>query len=413
MITTFFLHIHDLSHLNHANIAFIPKLNNPTTPNHFRPISLCNVAYKIISKILANRLKPLLLKIISPIQSAFVSTRQITDNIITAHEIIHTIRSIKSKHSLMAIKIDMAKAFDTLSWACLDSMLHLLGFHPAWCLMIQRCISSASFSILLNGSPEGLFHSTRGLRQGDPISPMLFIIYMEILTRSHNLKEAESKIKGAKIGRLCPPVTHLLFADDIFIFCHATLSNTHEIFDTLKTFSSITGQTINHAKSGILFNKKFDPRLQKYICSTFKVKQIQKSESYLGVPLFLGENKRILFEHLLARVNSRITGWKRKLLNQTGRTTLIKSITSAIPMYQMSCFLLPKHIYKSINAIQRDFWWGLKDNEKKIYTSVIGNPCVYPQNTGVWASEIWNKLIKQLSLASVGESSPKLPILLP
>lgn len=119
MVNSFFSHIHDLSHLNQTNIALIPKIDNPSTPNHFRPISLCNKAYKIISKILALRLKPLLPKIISPMQSAFVVKRQITDNIIIAHEIIHSVRSSKSKHTLMAIKIDMAKAFDKLSWLAL------------------------------------------------------------------------------------------------------------------------------------------------------------------------------------------------------------------------------------------------------------------------------------------------------
>lgn len=96
------------------------------------------------------------------------------------------------------------------------------------------------------------------------------------------------------------------------------------------------------------------------------MKPLNETNSYLGVPLFMGDNKKILFEHLLARRNSKIKGWKSKLLSLAGRTTLIKSIISIIPLYQMSCFLLQKHICKSLNALQRDIWWGKKANKKKI-----------------------------------------------
>lgn len=112
------------------------------------------------------------------------------------------------------------------------------------------------------------------------------------------------------------------------------------------------------------FSSMFHPRLKRYICNTLKMKAISRSDIYLGSPLFLGK-KVVIFQHLIQRVKAKISGWKSKLLSQLGRATLIKSITYAIPMYQMSCFMIPKHVTKTINSLQRDFWWVKKDNSKK------------------------------------------------
>jgi hypothetical protein len=130
---------------------------------------------------LANRLKPLLHKIVSPLQSAFLKGRSIQDNTILAHELFHAMKHKQGNGGLMALKLDMEKAFDSMEWSFLLRILSLLGFHPKWINWIHQCISTSSFSIMLDGAPFGNFKPSRGLRQGDPLSPFLFILGSDIL----------------------------------------------------------------------------------------------------------------------------------------------------------------------------------------------------------------------------------------
>lgn len=148
-----------LKALNHTNIVLIPKRDNPTLTSHFRPISLCNVIYKIISKILAACLKPLLQKLISPMQAGFVPNCLIQENTILAHEIVHKLKLQKGKKGLMALKIDMEKAYDCFEWDFIFKVLRSFGFSATWIQLIHQCLTTVSYSLLLNGSPHGFFFS--------------------------------------------------------------------------------------------------------------------------------------------------------------------------------------------------------------------------------------------------------------
>ncbi|KAL0437443.1 UNVERIFIED_CONTAM: putative mitochondrial protein [Sesamum radiatum] len=187
--------------INHTYITLIPKGPNARTVEQFRPISLCNTTYKVISKILANRLKPLLDKLISPFQMAFVPGRTINDNSILSHEIIHYLQQKKGKKGFMAIKIDLTKAYDKVEWTVLCQIQRKVGICEEFVNRISLCISSPSFSLLINGSPFGYFRPTRGIRQGDPLSPYLFILYAEILSRLILHEKSLGNIKGVKTKR--------------------------------------------------------------------------------------------------------------------------------------------------------------------------------------------------------------------
>lgn len=182
-IQHFFKTGHLLKALNSTFIALIPKNKNASRVDHYRPISLCNVTYKTISKILASRLKSHLKNCISPFQMAFVAGRNIHDNSIVSHEIVHYLHKKKGQKAFMAIKIDLIKAFDRVEWSLLICILKNLGFSDQFINLINECLSTSSFSFLISGSPFGNLKPSRGIRQGDPISPFLFVIYIEILSR--------------------------------------------------------------------------------------------------------------------------------------------------------------------------------------------------------------------------------------
>ena len=178
------------TNLNLTHIALIPKVKNPMCVNEFRPISLCNFLYKIISKVLANRLKKILPHIISPTQSAFIPGQLITDNILATYEMLHTMHSrMWGKKGFMAIKLDMSKAYDRVEWRFLEAVMRKLGFNDKWIYLIMMCVTSIQYEILINGDPYGNIIPSRGLRQEDPISPYLFLIYAEalssMLSRAH------------------------------------------------------------------------------------------------------------------------------------------------------------------------------------------------------------------------------------
>jgi len=180
--------------LNTSFTSLIPKQEDAQILDKFRPITLCNVVYKIISKVVANRLKPLLPTLVSGERLGYVEGRQILDNIIQAHEVVHSLKS--KKQAAMIMQLDIAKAYDKVNWTYLKRVLIAFGFDHNWARWVMALVTSSSFSILVNGSPSKMFSPSKGLRQGDPLSPFLFILMMEGLGRSIKHAKVTSKIKG-------------------------------------------------------------------------------------------------------------------------------------------------------------------------------------------------------------------------
>ena len=246
----------DVSAINETLIVLIPKVASPEEISQFRPISLCNVLYKIASKVVANRLKVILSEIISEEQSAFVPGRLISDNIISAYECLHFMKRRRAVNMrCCALKLDMMKAYDRVEWIYLAAILTKLGFHQSWVQMVMSLVTSVSFSVLLNGDRLENFRPTRGLRQGDPISPYLFLLSAEGLSGLINSKIQSSVLNGIKVAPSAPTVSHLLFADDSLLFFRADVANAEIIKEVLGIYCGASGQRVNMEKSSILFAK--------------------------------------------------------------------------------------------------------------------------------------------------------------
>ena len=185
--------------MNHTFISLNPKVKSPEIAKDFRCLSLCNVLHKIISKTIANRLKKLLPKLVSESQSTFMSDRLISDNILVAFETLHH------------LKLDMSKAYDRVEWIFIDKVMEKLGFAGSWISLISSCIRSVSFLVLVNGEPHEHFTPNRGLNQGDPLSPYLFLLCAEGRHPLIQQVEVAGLIQGVSLCRVDLKVSHLFF----------------------------------------------------------------------------------------------------------------------------------------------------------------------------------------------------------
>ncbi|KAL0407261.1 UNVERIFIED_CONTAM: putative mitochondrial protein [Sesamum latifolium] len=325
--------------LNSTHIVLIPKCKHPEFLSQFRPISLCNVVYRIASKVIANRLKHLLDRIISPAQSAFVPGRLITDNILIAFELNHF---LNSKTTVMS----------------------KLGFPPPFVRLVMLCVSSVSYSFLLGGKCFGSLIPERGLRQGDPLSPYLFLLCTESFSSLLQQAEQVGHLRGVKVCRGAPSISHLLFADDTLIFCQASPGCSQIIKTVLETYRKASGQEINFSKSSVAFSKNTVGDLRQFILDDLTIRMENKMELYLGLPSRIARSKRDLFAIIRDQVWARINGWNAKLLSQAGKEVLIKSVIQAIPTYAMGCFRLPVTLLREIQGMIAKFWWGNRGSHK-------------------------------------------------
>lgn len=354
--------------INATNTVLIPKVKSPEKMLDFRPISFCNVIYKIISKVLVNRLKLILPQIILPTQSVFIPGRLITDNILLACETLHTMHCRKKgKNGSLALKLDVSKAYDWVEWDFLRGIMTKLGFPGHWIRLVMACVSSPSFSILINGKPFENITPSRGLRQGDILSPYLILLCAEGFTSLLAKAELEGRIHGVAICRRVPMISHLLFADDSLLFCKASQKEVQVIKELLLTYVDAFSQSINMEKSSVFFSNNTLVGMRDWIKAKLAVKEVAKFENYLGLLTMVGRAEYQTFAYLKDRVWKKMQGWKRKLLSKAGKEVLIKAVAQSIPTYTMGVFQLPTKLCDDLNAMCANFWWGQAERERKIH----------------------------------------------
>ncbi|KAK9984473.1 hypothetical protein SO802_033998 [Lithocarpus litseifolius] len=302
-------------------------VKEPRRVSDYKPISLCNVTYKIASKAIANRLKKILPSIISETQSAFVHRRLITDNILVAFETMHHISNKKTGNvGEMALKLDMSKAYNRVEWGCLEKIMEKLGFAERWREQIMRCVRSVTYSIKINGSPRGHIIPSRGIRQGDPLSPYLFLLCAEGLSALIKASVASGNMKEVSMCRGGPILSHLFFADDNLIFCKASLEECNALQKVLRVYEEASGQQLNREKTSLFFSSNTPTTIKEEIKGRFGAQVIKQHEKYLGLPSLVGRNKRNSFNDIKEKVGKKLAGWKEKLLSRAGKEVLIKAM---------------------------------------------------------------------------------------
>ncbi|GJW82711.1 RNA-directed DNA polymerase, eukaryota [Tanacetum coccineum] len=298
---------------NPSFIALIPKVLDAKHLNDFRPISLVGCQYKIIGKILANRLSLVIDDIISHEQSAFVKGRQIMDGPIILNEVISWCKS-KKEQSLL-FKVDFQKAFDSVRWDHLDDILGKFGFGNTWRGWIKGCLSSSKASVFVNGSPTDEFTFHRGLRQGDPLSPFLFILVMESLHVSFQRLIDRGMFTPVTVGNdNTVPISHLFYADDAMFIVKWMCENVNVLMLILHRFFLVSGLKINVQKSSI-FGIGVRPSVVRNMAARYGCIASTLSFTYLGVKVGANMKRISPWDVVINKVTSKLYTWKAKSLS--------------------------------------------------------------------------------------------------
>lgn len=351
-----------LKQWNATTLVLIPKISNASKPSDFRPIACLNTLYKVISKLLANRLKTLLPAIISPSQSAFIKGRQMSENVLLATEIVHGYNR-KGIDPRGMLKVDLRKGFDTVRWDFIISTLKGINLPDVFINWIVECITSPSFSISINGVTGGFFKSKRGLRQGDPLSPYLFVLAMEVFSKLLLSRYSSGTIfyhpKTADLN-----ISHLMFADDVMIFFDGGSSSLHGINEALDDFAGWSGLIMNRDKTE-LYLAGID-EVKEATIAHYGFPQANLPVRYLGLPLMSRKLKISEYAPLVEKVKKRFTTWAVRSLSFAGRLQLIASVINGTVVFWISTFKLPTGCIREIESLCSRFLWseGIENHHK-------------------------------------------------
>uniref|UniRef100_A0A803NHY2 Reverse transcriptase domain-containing protein n=1 Tax=Cannabis sativa TaxID=3483 RepID=A0A803NHY2_CANSA len=320
----FLCNIHDDEEIREVVFKMHPlKLPGPDGfPGIFYRKYWSIVGNQSISRILTDRLKSIMDRLVSPYQSAFIPGRWIMECSVLAQEVLHAGKNKKGNEGIMAVKSDMSKAYGRLEWVFLHRVLKANGFSDKAITLLMSCVTSVSYSILLIGAPLTPFNPNRGLRQGDPLSPFLFILCSEVLSKMVLKAEHDNELKSIKISYGAKPISHLLYADDAIFFCQASKSNAKCLVDIFDKYELWSGQRISKDKSGIVFSPNTQNNKRSDILKLLSMQKLNTKEKYLGNPFFFTGRRKDDFHFLKQKVLNRIEGWKAKCLPQASRTTL-------------------------------------------------------------------------------------------
>jgi hypothetical protein len=390
-VRSFFQTRRMLKEMNATSISLIPKVANPTRLTDFRPISCCNTVYKCIAKILAGRIKVVLPSLVGPYQTAFISGRRISDNILLSQELMKGYHK-STGPARCAMKVDLMKAYDSVRWDFVDAMLIKMGFPRTVIDWIMVCVTSCQFSINVNGELAGYFQGGRGLRQGDPLSPYLFVLCMEILSGLFCKMSANQEFKfhwRCKKDK----ISHLCFADDLMIFSNGDVNSIRMIRTVLTKFQDLSGLYPNPNKSDIFLSGVLNAEREQII-HILGFREGELPMKYLGVPLLSSRLKAIYCKGLVDRITSKVRHWTCRTLSYAGRVQLINSVLFSIQVYWASLFLLPGQVIKNVEQIMKSFLWSGSDMRTTGAKVAWDQVCLPKKEGGLGIKSIteWNKI---------------------
>ncbi|XP_019240114.1 PREDICTED: uncharacterized protein LOC109220105 [Nicotiana attenuata] len=370
--------------VTHTNLVLLPKKKEVTTFSDLRPISLSNFINKIFSGVIHDRLVELLPNLISEEQAGFVKGRSIVENILLTQEIITDIRLRTKAGPNVVMKLDMTKAYDRLSWLFLTKVLRKLGFCERFIGMIFDLVGNNWYSVLINGQSRGFFKSTRGVKQGDPLSPTLFILAAEALSRGLNSLHQNLYFCGFGLPKWSPKINHLAYADDTIIFSSSDATSLRLIMEILYLYEAASGQLVNKNKSAIYMHHLTDPEVVRKVERITGIGSKDFPFTYLGCPIFYARRRFDYYQPMITKVLDRLQSWKGKLLSIGGRAVLISSILQSLPIHLLSAVNPPNYVINKLHKLFAQFFWS---------SSVGGN-------SRHWAS--WNTLCMPYDEGGIG-----------
>ncbi|KAL9667325.1 hypothetical protein QQ045_001677 [Rhodiola kirilowii] len=351
--------------LNKTLIVLIPKKKDADRMEDLRPISLCT---------------GILDRVISASQSAFIKGRIITDNFIVAHEISHFLKRCRSQKEFFAsIKVDMSKAYDQVEWSFLEQVMERMGFAEKWINRVMLCVWTVTYQVKINDQTSRSITPGRGLRQGDPLSPYLFLLVSELLSAKMSAAVDRKTLSGIQLGHGGPTISHLFFADDSIFFMRASREEAAEFREILSQYEMVSGQRINMEKSEVVFSRNTPTDVRQDVGSLLRIGQVDSHSKYLGLPLIVGQRKTETFHCITEKIWRKIGDWKGKLLSMAGKEVLIKAVVQSIPVYMMSVYYFPQKNLDDIAKLIGQFWWN-KDGQKWI--SWLSREVLYRKKEG-------------------------------
>jgi exonuclease III len=352
----------DLFSLNFGIITLIPKLQGATTIRQFRPICVLNVSFKIFTKVGTNRLNKVAKTVVRPTQTAFMPGRNIMEGVVILHETIHELHT--KKRDGVIFKIDFEKAYDKVKWSFLQQTLRMKGFSPKWCRWIQNMVTGGSVGIKVNDDIGPYFQTRRGLRQGDPMSPILFNIVADMLAILIDRAKADGQIRGIIPHLLDDGLSILQYADDTIIFLDHDPKQAKNLKLLLCAFEQLSGLKINFHKSEI-FCYGAAKEMEQYYTNLFGCNSGVYPFRYLGIPMHHRQLLNSEWRKVEERFEHKLSCWKAKYLSYGGRLVLLNSVLSSLPMFMMSFFEIPRGVLKNLDYFRsRFFWQGSTDRHK-------------------------------------------------
>ncbi|XP_061993546.1 uncharacterized protein LOC133711437 [Rosa rugosa] len=258
----------------------------------------------------------------------------------------------------MALKLDLTKAYDRMEWSFLRKVLIRFGFAHDWIEMVMQCVSSMRYSFLIRGKLPGYVCLSRGLRQGDPLSPYLFLLGAEGFSALLQRKQVAGLLPG--------------------------------IEDVIETYGQASGQLVNFSKSFVVFSKNVSEEMREEVSSLMGVEVVASHEKYLGLPTYLGRKKTATFQYIKDNLAKKIDGWQGKMLSGEGKDILIQVVAQALPSYAMSVFQLIKNFCEDLDQMCARFWWGTTLDKKKIHWKTWNALCNLREEGGLGFRSLTN-----------------------